>query len=136
MPSTDERFWSKVSGDDPLGCWEWTASLTHYGYGQFYLRELNRPMHAHRVAWMLLRGDIPDGLEIDHLECANRRCVNPWHLDLVTRSVNSKRMLERVYVTCKRGHNDWKRNGPKARTCRTCANKRKLAAYHARKKGK
>jgi hypothetical protein len=130
--SSDTRFWAKVSGVEPLGCWEWTASLTPKGYGQFYVRERGGPEHAHRVAWRLLRGDIPVGLEVDHL-CANRCCVNPWHMELVTASVNTRRMLARVYATCKRGHSDWATNGGRARTCRTCRNERKLAAYHARK---
>lgn len=76
--SVEERFWAKVDKTD--ACWLWTAATTR-GYGQFGFE--GRVQLAHRVAWTLLVGPIPDGLTIDHL-CKVKHCVNPAHLEPVT----------------------------------------------------
>lgn len=72
----------------PSGCWEWQANANPQGYGKFLYQGAH--IGAHRAAWVLLRGDIPDGLQLDHL-CRNPPCVNPWHLDPVTPKVNTNR---------------------------------------------
>ena len=70
------------------GCWEWTASINGSGYGEFMSRRWPKATRlAHRLVYMLLVGDIPDGLDLDHL-CRNRRCVRPSHLEPVTRREN------------------------------------------------
>lgn len=93
----EERFLSKVDKAGPvpacrpdLGpCWQWTGSLIKgSGYAQFWLSGTNRL--AHRVAWRMRNGDIPEGLQIDHL-CRNRACVNPDHMEVVTGLVNTHR---------------------------------------------
>jgi hypothetical protein len=71
-------------------CWLWTGTITNGGYGQFYYR--GKREYAHRVVYGLLRGPIPDGMECDHL-CRVRRCVNPRHIELVTRRENILRGL-------------------------------------------
>lgn len=79
-----ERFWPKVHKRD--GCWLWTASTDSNGYGQSFIGRLDgrvRLEHAHRVAWRLTFGDIPDGLNVLH-RCDVPRCVNPAHLFLGT----------------------------------------------------
>lgn len=76
------------SGD----CWEWTGSrYKDTGYGQFAWKEAGRraPTNAHRAAWMLLVGPIPEGMFVDHL-CHNRGCVNPEHLRLATPKQNNE----------------------------------------------
>jgi hypothetical protein len=83
------RFWSKVRGSDASTCWEWQGHVMRNGYGQFGLRR-GVVVLAHRWAYEDLVVAIPDGLDLDHL-CRNTRCVNPWHLDPVTRAENLRR---------------------------------------------
>lgn len=83
--AADARFWAKVDKDAPGGCWLWTAGQSPDGYGKFSLHSRSTP--AHRLAYELLRGPIPDGLYLDHL-CRVRRCVNPAHLEPVTHREN------------------------------------------------
>lgn len=85
-PTTMEKFMAKVDKTDD--CWNWTAG-TWKGYGSFRVSEGKRRV-AHRWLYEQLVGKIPDGLELDHL-CRNRGCVNPEHLEPVTRSENLMR---------------------------------------------
>lgn len=82
----EDRFWSKVDAEGD--CWEWTAALNPGGYGSFTWE--GKSLRAHRSAYELLVGPIPDGLTIDHL-CRNPPCVNPDHLEVVTRAENTRR---------------------------------------------
>jgi hypothetical protein len=77
-----ERFWPKVVKSD--GCWLWTAGVVK-GYGQFWHNGHNQK--AHRVAWQLAYGPIPDGLCVCH-RCDTPLCVNPTHLFLGTNREN------------------------------------------------
>lgn len=94
------RFWSKVEMSEPQECWEWTAYRNDKGYGTFGMGRVTKK--AHRVAYELVRGPIPEGLELDHL-CRNRGCVNPFHLEAVTSRVNTLRgSVPRTH--CSKGH--------------------------------
>lgn len=84
-PMSDrERFWTKV--DKSASCWLWRGA-THKGYGFFHYKGAARL--AHRVSYLWQNGEIPNGLEVDHM-CHNRACVNPSHLRLVTHSINGQ----------------------------------------------
>lgn len=76
----------RVVGSD-LGCWIWQGSQRG-GYGYLVVRQ--KRLAAHRHVYETLVGPIAENLTIDHL-CRVTLCVNPDHLEPVTRSVNSKR---------------------------------------------
>lgn len=86
------RFWRKVDRTGPDGCWLWLGKLGSKGYGLAHVE--NGQRQAHRVAYELAIGQIPDGLEMDHL-CNVRRCVNPEHLEPVTHAENIRRRYRR-----------------------------------------
>lgn len=104
-PALIARFWMKVKPDSS-GCWEWTASKRN-GYGQFGA-SARHIEPAHRVAYELLIGPIPNGLVIDHL-CRNTACCNPEHMEPVTNVENVMRGEgfapgNAAKETCIRGH--------------------------------
>ena len=122
------RFWNKVNKTD--SCWEWQAYKNRKGYGEFSLN--GKKQSAHRIAYILERGDIPNGLVIDHL-CRNRGCVNPEHLEIVTAAENSRRGLIKAY--CKRGHLRTPENVKKNRNCKQCHNKDARERYRRIRNG-
>lgn len=100
-----DRFWSKVDKSALGGCWSWIGCKARGGYGMF---RLGKMVLAHRIAYEAYIGDIPQGLEIDHL-CRNRSCVNPEHLELVTHQENTLRgdtltAANARKTHCPRGH--------------------------------
>src|ERR1019366_4519713 len=84
-----ERFLKFVLPEPNTGCWLWTGGLNRGGYGQFMTPPCTV---AHRVAYELFVGPIPEGLQLDHL-CRVRSCVNPQHLEPVSQQENIRRGL-------------------------------------------
>jgi hypothetical protein len=121
------------------GCWLWTGAVAANGYATTTTGSRSQRKYVHRIAYTALIGEIPAGLELDHL-CRNRRCFNPKHLEPVTRQVNTIRgdgprklgVLNSSKVACKSGHpfnesNTYYRPTG-GRTCRTCQRERRLFA--------
>ena len=82
-----KRFWAKVNIGEEKDCWEWQGAYFVDGYGQFYLTSSVK-IRSNRMAWTLANGLIPKGLCVLHL-CNNRKCVNPKHLYVGTRTDNA-----------------------------------------------
>ena|SRR3990172_4780002 len=96
-----QRFFEKVIVTNT--CWLWKAYKNKYGYG--CLSYLGKNTGAHVVAYILFRGHIPEGLQIDHL-CRVKHCVNPEHLEVVTLKENINRGIrhKKSKVFCNQGH--------------------------------
>ena len=129
-----ERFWPKVDKSDPSGCWIWTAARNPVsGYGQVGAGgRYGGMLLAHRVAYELTVGPIPDGMTLDHV-CNRRECVNPAHLDPCTTQVNTARGKERR-TACRVGHprrGNISRAPDGAERCRAC-NTERAREYRAR----
>lgn len=141
-----ERFWAKVDTNGPIPsfrpdlgpCWLWTAAIFNeqQGYGVFAPHPKVRT-RAHRFAYQLLCGPIPEGMHLDHL-CRVRHCVNPDHLEPVTIAENNRRAAaagcRRMRAICKSGRHilspgnvSVDRSG--RRSCLICRRERARARY-------
>lgn len=157
------RFWAYADrSGGPDACWPWTGTIDVGGYGEIFVNNgRQRLQKAHRFAYERFVGPIPDGLEIDHTchtkSCPtpgradpHRRCVNPRHLEAVTRPVNMQRSTRpestraqfeqyRESVThCSKGHEytpentQWRttKGGYRSRRCAQC-NRDNVAKHKA-----
>lgn len=113
-PMTKEQVIARLDDNtykDPnSGCWIWLNSLTPTGYPPARYTAFKKYVTAYRLSYFLYRGEIPDGLEVDHI-CRMRCCINPWHLRLVTHAENTRRGIypksthrNGRKTHCKRGH--------------------------------
>lgn len=96
------------------GCIEYHGHKSRKGYGKRNWDGSCRM--AHRVAYKLAYGDVPDDLDIDHL-CSNRACVNPAHLEAVTHAENVRRAVKNV---CALGHPYETKQNARGRRCYVC----------------
>lgn len=162
MPHTQlnaiDRFMSHVEMVTESGCWIWIGAMSRYGYGvTFHPKQPGEkyPVRqaAHRKAYELFTGPIPEGLDLDHL-CRVRCCVNPLHLEPVTRAENLHRgnlvgqgtligsaagaLAWSSRTHCKHGHEYTEQNTRwyrGKRRCRSCHRIAVLHAYHQNKLG-
>ena len=134
MISLPNKLDSKIERITESGCWIWMGALSRNGYGNIHLRPLGNVV-AHRHVYSILGGIVPASLDLDHL-CRVRCCVNPAHLEAVTRRENLRRggVIDRLknaaaaahaQTHCKRGHemtaaNSYTYPNSKHRQCRTC----------------
>lgn len=128
-----ERFMAMVSfvGE----CWIWDGKKEKFGYGRFSIRD--KEFAAHRVAYTIFKGDISDGLVLDHIKekCGNPSCVNPDHLEPVTQHENLMRgntfqARNSRKTHCPKGHSyGAPKNG--VRKCAECSRQR-CREYKAR----
>jgi hypothetical protein len=129
ISSLEERFWARVK--KTATCWIWQGQRGG-DYGRLQLPERGGKRStdmAHRFAYKALVGEIPEGLDLDHL-CRNTLCVNPAHLEAVTSEVNVMRGIgvgakNAAKTHCKHGHplfgpNLTPRKGRKGRVAREC----------------
>lgn len=126
-------FWDRIDcqGDDD--CWPWLGAVKGgSGYGRVVWREngRQRSVRSHRIAAIIIKGDIPPGMVPDHL-CENRACNNPRHLKITTRKDNTLRAATSVAgiharkTHCVQGHplsGDNVYPDPNRRICKTCHN--------------
>ena len=139
---TIQKFINRIELTDS-GCWEWKGGKGASGrYG--YLSIDGKIIGAHQLSYTLFKGEILEGMDIDHL-CRNTLCVNPDHLEAVTHRENCERgvgvmvraMAQRAKTHCPKGHPYDKENtyyyrnakGNPARFCRTCTLERARARY-------
>lgn len=121
------RFWRKVTVGDTDDCWLWKGVPSTKWYGGFGLA--GKVIQAHRLAYQMLVGPIPKGQCIDHL-CQEKHCVNPKHMELVTRAENVMRgdsvpAKNGRKTHCNRGHplsgdNLYSAPSNNKRYCRKC----------------
>lgn len=88
----EHRFWSKVDKRGPDECWLWMGARNPQGPGYFEGHEYGTA--AHRVAYQLVKGPIPQGMVVRH-KCDMPPCVNPAHLEIGTRADNVQDRVSR-----------------------------------------
>ena len=140
-----ERFWSFVqTSPDDNACWPWRGQRDDSNYGRF--PDGGPTSFAHRVAFQLCYGELPDDLDLDHLchtlsetcpggdTCEHRSCVRPSHLEPVEHGENTRRAIRLIAEAarrrmgkrgkCKNGHPWIEENlyvrGNGVKRCRIC----------------
>ena len=95
------NFFTRVRMGKADECWIWEGPKDRGGYGKH--SEQHAIIYAHRWSYEHFKGPIPAGFQIDHL-CRNRACVNPDHLEAVTKKVNTLRSLAPTAMNARKTH--------------------------------
>ena len=145
-PATDHAslnalLWDRLRTEGE--CWLWADDVPA-SLPRPRISYQGRSYYAYRVAYEAMRGEIPEGLTIDHL-CHTPTCCNPWHLEPVPASVNARRQRLHHVATathCNNGHawtpentGNYTQAGELRRYCRQC-NRDKGRRYYAAKKAR
>lgn len=145
-----DRFYSNFHPEPNSGCWIWTGRLAtnrkmrkkgELGYGILSLLGNPKRVLAHRVSWELHRGPIPDDMQIDHVVCKLKCCVNPDHLQIITLLGNINQpdggpTKNRDKTHCPSGHEYSDGNtyyDRRGRRCRICAKERNRRVYQEKR---
>lgn len=149
--STIERFLEKLVKEDRgyiTECWIWIAGKNKNGYGNFRGKDSelihgDKGRLAHRWAYNHYIGNIPEGLELDHL-CRNVSCVNPEHLRAVTHKINMECGVNagNRKTHCSKGHEyigdnvliRKRENGSTYQVCRICKREQERILYEKSKR--
>ena len=141
LPRVLKKYETRIHVDEQSQCWVWTGP-TNNGYGVISRRMIINGQRVgpriHRIFYAQLHGPIPEGLCLDHL-CENKLCVNPDHLESVTREENTARWYRKrgfTFEFCKHGHpylgNRIRRGGRhKGTECKRC---RRIAEHQRRRR--
>lgn len=139
----EERFWVQVDKTSLDKCWHWLGVIDAQGYGKVSLGARGRDLLAHRVSYHMFVDRLDDNfdLTVEHMchtqdktceggkRCLHRRCVNPQHLEVLTRAENASRANTKDSFICGhpyvKGNTYTRSNGIK--NCRTCHRSRESA---------
>lgn len=125
----------RISIDHQTGCWEWIMCRSHDGYGK--ARRGGQYIYAHRAAYEMFFGPVPDDRQLDHL-CRNRRCCNPRHMEPVSHRENGLRGVSpwaqnARKTVCKHGHplsdDNLRITKTGKRKCRACQRRAARESY-------
>jgi hypothetical protein len=101
QPWTTERLLNALDGsDNPSKCWNWTKYRNPQGYGNLGIA--GKHWKAHRLAYTLFVGPIPDGMDVLH-RCDNPPCCNPAHLFLGNDHTNMRDKMKKGRHVVRRG---------------------------------
>lgn len=127
------RVRAKVRVDETAGCWLWLGALTH-GYGSLGIE--NRTYRAHRFVWAYFNGPIPPDRELHH-QCYVRCCVNPGHLESVTKLEHpgSIAAIHAAKTCCPTCGGAYHLNSKGKRSCRACMRRAESKYYHRKQRG-
>lgn len=126
------RAFEKHVMRDLNGCWRWVGPKSKTGYGKVMIT-----VSAHRLAYLLKHGSIPEGLVLDH-QCNEKICCNPDHLKPVSNWENIMRghglaAANAKKKTCPAGHVYNPKNTAwtgRHRYCKACKRRKALARYY------